>query len=54
MKASRLNEQQRPRFRGVGKVKVRDDFGGMSELGGQKPRGFFIHTFVASPLNQVE
>ena len=40
--------------RGIGEVKVQDDFGGMSKLGGWKPRGFFIHTFVASPLNQVE
>ena len=54
MKTSRLNEWQRPRFRGIGEVKVQDDFRGMSELGGQKPRGLFIHTFIASPFNQVE
>ena len=54
MKTLRLNKQQRPRFRGIGEVKVQDDFGGMSKLGGWKPRSFFIHTFIASPLNQVE
>ena len=54
VKTSRLNEWQRPRFRGVGEVKVQDNFGGMSELGGQKPRGFFICALIASPLNQVE
>ena len=26
----------------------------MSELGGWKPRSFFICAFIASPLNQVE
>ena len=35
-KISRLNKWQRSRFRGVGEVKVRDDFRGMSKLGGQK------------------
>ena len=51
---SRLNEWQRPRFRGIGKVKVQDDFGGMSKLGGRKPKSFFICAFITSPLNQVE
>ena len=52
-KISRLNEWQRSRFRGIGEVKVQDDFRGMSELGGRKPRSFFICAFITSPLNQV-
>ena len=53
MKASRLNEWQRPRFRGIGEVKVQDDFGGMSELGGEAKK--FLRPYLLSqPLNQVE
>ena len=35
-------------------MKVQDDFGGMSEFGGWKSRSFFICSFIACPLNQVE
>ena len=54
MRTSRLSKWQRPRLRGIGLLKVQDDFGGMSELRGWKPRSFFICFFIACPLNQVE
>ena len=34
-------------------MEVGDEFGSMRELRCQEPRGFFIHTFVTGPLNQV-
>ena len=34
-------------------MEVRDKFGSVRELRCQEPRGFLIHTFVTSPLNQV-
>ena len=34
-------------------MEIRDKFRSMRELGCRKPRGFFIHTFVTGPLNQV-
>ena len=34
-------------------MEVRDKFGSARELRCQEPSGFFIHTFVTSPLNQV-
>ena len=39
-----------PRFVRIGLVEVGDKFRSMRELGCQKPRGFFIRTFVTDPL----
>ena len=35
-------------------VEVRDEVRGVPELRGGEPGGFFIGTFVASPLDEVE
>ena len=37
----------------IGLVEVGDQFRSVRELRCWKPRGFFIHTFVTGPLNQV-
>ena len=42
-----------PGFVRIGLVEVGDEFGSVRELRRQKPRGFFIHTFITGPLNQV-
>ena len=39
-----------PGFDRIGLVEVGDEFGSMRELRCQKPRGFFICTFVTDPL----
>ena len=42
-----------PGFVRIGGVEVGDEFGSVRELRCQKPRGFFIRTFITGPLNQV-
>ena len=42
-----------PGFVRIGLVEVGDEFRSMREFRCREPRGFFIHTFVTSPLNQV-
>ena len=35
-------------------MKVGDEFGGVAEFGGRKPRGFFVSPLVAGPANKVK
>ena len=40
-------------FVGIGLVEVGDEFRSVRKFRCRQPRGFFIHTFVTGPLNQV-